>query len=108
MKYQIHNKRLIVPFSGDLLSTVAAEMKPGFAVLFNKSTVHESPWVELELDLTRARMIDSAGLNLIMTVMKAAQERKVKVIARVASKTVQRIIQFTRLDRSLELVLQED
>jgi anti-anti-sigma factor len=108
MKYQIHNSRLVVKFEGDLQSTTVNEMKPGFAAIFNKATVHPEPWNELELDLSRARMIDSAGLNLLMTLVKASQERKTKVIARVASKTVQRIIQFTRLDRSIELVMQAD
>ncbi|WP_404423106.1 STAS domain-containing protein [Nibricoccus sp. IMCC34717] len=103
MKTQLLNNRMVVTFEGDVLSTSVDLLRASFAKLQEGSPT----WTELELDLTAAKMMDSAGLNLVTSVIKAVKTRGVKVTARIASKTVHRIFLFTRLDKHVELIVED-
>jgi anti-anti-sigma factor len=61
-------------------------------------------WRVLMIDLQATRMIDSKGLNLLVSVVKRlrTEERDVKLVGPQAA--VRRIIAFTRLDRHAAVV----
>jgi anti-anti-sigma factor len=103
MKTQLLNNRMVVTFEGDVLSTSVDSLRAGFAKLQEGTPT----WNSLELDLTAAKMMDSAGLNLITSVIKAVKARGGQVTARISSKTVHRIFLFTRLDKHVELLVEE-
>lgn len=56
------------------------------------------------LDLSKARMIDSAGLNAVVAVFKRTEKlgRKMRIIY--SNANIQRILVFTRLDQHIELL----
>ncbi|MDX2186338.1 MAG: STAS domain-containing protein [Opitutaceae bacterium] len=103
MKTQLLNNRMVVTFDGDVLSTSVDSLREQFSKLLEGNPA----WTQLELDLTAAKMMDSAGLNLITSVIKSVKARGVQVSARIASKTVHRIFLFTRLDKHVELTVEE-
>lgn len=55
----------------------------------------------LDLDLTAANMIDSAGLNLLVALVRLMEERRGSVNAKISSVNIQRTFSFTRLDKHL-------
>ncbi len=89
-----------IEITGDVLSTTVAALRP---VLIEK-TEQCPEGSTLELAFTGTRMIDSAGLNLVVSVIRAMRARKGRVRAKVGDDNVHRTFLFTRLDQQLELV----
>lgn len=95
-------KSLTVIVPGDVLSTNAEELRGGvFSLLESSEGLHMTT---LKLDLTRARMIDSVGLNLLVTFIRFMKDRGGKVQTLVTSENIERTFIFTRLDQMLELI----
>ncbi len=102
-KLSADGKTLTCRVRGDLTSTrseaCAAQIS---AIVRNYS---RGRWKTLSLDLNSARMIDSAGLNVILGAVNLMEEqgRSVKVL--VSSPAVQRALHLTRIDRKVEIVM---
>jgi anti-anti-sigma factor len=71
-----------------------------------KANSHDN-WTNLELDLRAARLIDSMGLNLVVGLVKQVQGRGGKVKSIITSRTIHRTFLFTRLEKYMEIVLEE-
>lgn len=104
MKYELQPHSLSVTVPGDLLSTSVESYRLGFQGILDDPNVRRQSPVMLELDLRQTRMMDSAGLNLLVTLVKVGRERGFRLRALVASQTLQRTLQFTRMDKVLEIV----
>lgn len=93
--------------SGDLTSTTApafrAEAEQKLA-----SLSQEAAGSVLEVDLRNARMVDSVGLNLLVSLIKAMKERGGSVRILIAHPNIQRILTFTRIDQHAEVRKDED
>ncbi|HRE84138.1 MAG TPA: STAS domain-containing protein [Opitutaceae bacterium] len=100
--YNPELKTLRVTIPGDVLSTNAETLRRDITAALNNSAPNTLN--VLELDLRAARMVDSAGLNLIVSLVRAASQRSCRIRALVENTNVQRTFLFTRLDRYLELV----
>lgn len=59
----------------------------------------------LELDLRAARIIDSVGLNLLVSLIKHMRARGGQVHVHVAHASVRRVLAFTRIDQHAEITL---
>jgi anti-anti-sigma factor len=95
---------LTVRVDGDLVSTTTASVRGDIDRLLASM---DDPWpagTTLQLDLARAKMIDSMGLNLVVSLLKAAQKQGGRLRVAYADANVLRILTFTRLDKQLELV----
>ena len=93
---------LRVTIPGDLLSTSLVDIRAELMELILPTT---DSWSELEMDLTASKMIDSMGLNLMVSVIRIVGGRGGKVSALVRNQVVYRLFLFTRLDKHLRLVL---
>jgi len=58
----------------------------------------------LQLDFGDIKLIDSAGLNYVVFLMKHAKEEGAIVRARVVNTNLKRTFQFTRLNQHMEIV----
>jgi anti-anti-sigma factor len=96
------NGTLTMTISGDLTSTTAGPLRADLAKLFAEKSA--SPWRIFRLDLSTAKMVDSVGLNFIVTILKAVQETKGKLEIVHGNPNVHRTLLFTRLDRHATLV----
>lgn len=95
-------KELTLHLRGDLTSsnTAAAE---AVAELAQASKDPDRSWRDVKFDLTEARMVDSAGLNLIVAALKAAQRGGGRLLVAYRDANVLRALRFTGLDKRLEL-----
>jgi anti-anti-sigma factor len=100
-RLELDNRTLRLIFDGDVLSTNAAGLKvEAMAALASADAV----WDFLEVDLSAAKMVDSVGLNLLVTIIKAVQARDRKIRIRTSNSHVRRALKFTRLDQLAEVV----
>ena len=91
--------------NGDILSTNVDSLRGEIFSVIGQGEADSGGWRSLELDLTTAKMIDSAGLNLIVSVLKNAKQRGATVSAKISSTHIQRTFAFTRLDQQLRVVM---
>jgi anti-anti-sigma factor len=94
--------QVLVP--GDVLSTNVESLREEIKAVIKAAEAGLPDWNMLELDLTAATMVDSAGLNLIVSLVRLAGRRGGKVRVRIKSSGVHRTLLFTRLDEHLEIV----
>lgn len=84
--------RYVVP--GDLLSTNVDEFRSALATRIEQL----ANGTELVIDFRASRLIDSVGLNQLVTAIKAAKARGATVRLLVGTQSVRRILTFTRID----------
>ena len=93
-----------VSLDGNILSTNVQEVRGQLTQALNDPRSAAGTLEVFELDLTRAQMIDSVGLNLIVWLLKAVRGRGTRLRLLIASVHVERTLQFTRLDQQAEVV----
>ncbi len=98
-------KSLQLTFSGDLLSTNTDQAKKEIMAIIESAAVKSSGWTTLKLDLTAAKMIDSVGLNLVVSLYKEAKKANAKTTAVISNPNIQRTFLFTRLDTHIQVVM---
>jgi anti-anti-sigma factor len=94
--------KLVVP--GDLVSTNAETLRAEASALFASPAAVSQTWTKLRLELANAKMVDSVGLNLIVSLLKLVQKRGAKMQITYSSPNILRTLTFTRLDKQAELV----
>ena len=107
MKHSINklDQSLNVEVDGDILSTTQEKLRQSLMSLLGSAEITSANWNVLKLDLTRTAMIDSAGLNLLVSLIKLVKDRGARVAATISSTSVQRTFLFTRLDRQMEITM---
>ena len=89
---------------GNILSTNAQEVRAQLSAALNDPKSAAGALEVFELDVSRAQMIDSVGLNLIVWLLKAVRERGGRLRILVSNVHVERTLQFTRLDQQAEII----
>lgn len=100
----LENRLLTLCVPGDLISTNAEELRTELTRLLGTVEGAPSQWQTFRLDLARARMVDSVGLNLVVGLLKRLRKRGAKLQVAYASQNVLRTFTFTRLDKHVEMV----
>ncbi len=107
MKYSLSkhqdSSQLTVIVPGDLLSTTVDPIRQKFSAILEESAVRLAAVQVVTLDLRAAKMMDSAGLNLLVSFVKLGRGLGFSLRLLVASNTLLRVLQFTRLDKLLEI-----
>ena len=94
----------IASLQGNILSTNAQEVRAQLTAALNDPRSAAGALEVFELDVSRATMIDSVGLNLIVWLLKAVRERGARLRLIVSNVHVERTLQFTRLDQQAEVI----
>lgn len=81
------------------MSSNAESIRTEVEALFTKSPQAR----ELSLDLRSARLIDSVGLNLIVTFIRRIKQHGGKANITVGHPTVRRMMAFTRIDQHAQV-----
>ena len=97
-------KTLSLIFPGDIVSTNAGTLREQIFGILESEIIHRADWTTLDLDFRSAKMIDSMGMNLLVSIIKFARNRGAKVVGHVDNTNVQRALCFTRLNTQMELV----
>ncbi|MEY4916336.1 MAG: hypothetical protein RL616_249 [Verrucomicrobiota bacterium] len=98
------NKLLTVWLSGDLTSTNADALRAKLTEVLEPTMGKPPGWQQLRLDLPAAKMVDSVGLNLVVTILRAVQKVGGKMSVRYRNPNVLRTFEFTRLVQHIEMV----
>ena len=94
--------QLTVP--GDIKSTTTAALhRDVFAILAHDVTRSLSLKV-IELDISAATMVDSLGLNLVISVLKWGKQRDAQLRIRIGKRGVYSTMLAVGLDRQAELI----
>ncbi len=96
-------KVLTLRLPGDLTTSNSVSTK-AVAELVQSARDEDRGWRDVKFDLTQARMVDSAGLNLIVSALKAAQRFGGKLQIAYRDPNIHRTLRFTGLDKRLELL----
>ena len=106
-KYDAVERALKIVVQGDLKSTTVEALLRDFSAMLGSDNVRLADLLVLELDLRDADMIDSQGLNLLVTVLKQMKLRVVPVRARVARRAVYTTLLSVGMERQLDLVFED-
>lgn len=104
IQHQLDASALSVIIPGDILSTNADTLREELFGLLETPEIKAAAWRTLKLDLTTAQMVDSVGLNLIVSLLRAVKARQGNVEAAIRSANIHRTFVFTRLDRQITVV----
>jgi len=98
------DKLLVFRVAGDLVSTTAGALRGEISASLEAAGSAPTGWNLLRLDLSAAKMIDSVGLNLVVTLLKQVQEHGARMQVIYSSPNVLRTFAFTRLDKHVEII----
>lgn len=104
----LHTNRVKLVFPGDILSTNVETLRAEIFSEFDSAAFLSAGYQEFDFDFRKAQMIDSAGLNLIIAILRQIKKKPTRVSALVSNAHVFHILLFTRLDRQMEIVMSED
>lgn len=106
MNYTLNDSQgvLHVSLPGDVLSTNVDSLSKSFTEMLNSSAVSGGRWTRLVLDISKAKMVDSMGLNLIVSLVRQVKTRGAKLEVRINNPNIHRTFLFTRMDQQVDLV----
>ena len=95
---------VLLEITGDLTSGTVVQAHRAFLQGVKASTEQQRVWHTLRVDLTHARMVDSVGLNFLVSIIKRmrAEERGVELV--VSHPSVIRALSFSRLDSQVTML----
>ena len=97
-----HVLSIVIP--GDLTSTTVREFNAEIETALTVPPGQAPSWKSISLNLIAAKMVDSMGLNLIVTIFKTAQKAGAKMQVIYSDPNVHRTFVFTRLDQHVTLL----
>jgi anti-anti-sigma factor len=97
-------KTLVFHVEGDVTSNHVARYGGELDALL--ATYGSSPvnWDTFRMDITAASMVDSVGLNMIVSILKRIQKLGAKMQVSYKDPNVHRTLMFTRLDRHVQML----
>jgi anti-anti-sigma factor len=95
---------LTITIHGDLISTSADQIRAQMNEVLDAPAGPDTAWRLLRLELLTAKMVDSVGLNFIVSILKAVQKNGAKMQLVYTNPNVHRTFLFTRLDKHVELL----
>jgi len=101
---EIDRESIRLRVEGDLVSTNAPALRGEIDRLFDPASDSPPDRKVFKLDLAAARMVDSVGLNLVVSLLKRVQKRGGRLQVVYSDPNVLRIFNFTRLDKQVELI----
>jgi anti-anti-sigma regulatory factor len=94
--------QILVP--GNLISTNADQFRSSACSAIDAQSGVNRDWSGIEIDLTAAKMVDSAGLNAIISLIRRLNNDGKRVVIHVRDQHVYRVCMFTRLDGLAEII----
>lgn len=95
---------LQISVPGNLMSTNADQFRAGAVSAMDAQSIANREWLGVEIDLTAAQMVDSAGLNAIISLIRRLNSDGKKTLIHVRNPHVYRVFLFTRLDSLAEII----
>jgi anti-anti-sigma factor len=94
-------RRLLVEIKDDVTSTQVPDLRKNLLQILDQYKTAD--WNTLYIDMRTARMIDSMGMNWLFAESMRLKDDKKKVVVRISSPAINRVIQFAGLDKLVTL-----
>lgn len=107
LESQITEDVLSILQGDDIVSTNVDQVRSDIMEVVESKGIDSADWNLLELDLTKADIIDSSGLNFLVTLDRHLKEHDKKTRLIVASPHIHRTFVYVRLDKRMDIVLVE-
>lgn len=104
LKKNPSEKSLSISLPGDVLSTNSESFRKQIFGAIETTQATSFSIEHVEIDLARASMVDSVGLNLLVSIMKTVKAHKAAMRFIVGNASVERTFQFTRLNLQAEVL----
>ena len=102
--FEINDGLATLDIPGDLVNTNVDSVRATSAEFLDPAKFPPGSCRVLRVNLATAKMVDSVGLNLIVTLLKRARERNAQMEVSYSNPNVLRTFAFTRLDRQLKMI----
>lgn len=89
---------------GDLLSTNADQFRVTAHSMMEAYPPGNLECQGVEVNLENAHMVDSAGLNALIGLLRKLKNDSRRMVIRVADPHVHRVLLFTRMDKQAEII----
>ena len=89
--------RLLIELKDDVTSSQVPDLRRALRLIVDKTD--PGSWKDLYLDMRGARMIDSMGVNWLFAETVRLKENKKRMVLRISSPAIHRVIQFAGLDK---------
>ncbi len=99
------NAILRIRFGGDLTSTTIAALHRDVQIILGDEHTRAMSIKRVELDMNSAKMVDSLGLNLVITLLKWAKNRDACLGIQISKRGVYSTLLAVGLERQANLVL---
>lgn len=90
---------------GNLLSTNIRTVREKILRYLEDEDISNLAWRTLRLDLAQAQMVDSTGLNFLVSLARFVRKREAKLHILVGSNPVRKSLSFVRLDKTAQITL---
>ena len=97
----VAKKRLHIEIKDDVTSTPVPEFRIGIKEIMEK--VDPTKWNALYLDMRSSRVVDSMGINWLFAESVRVKELKKKMVIRISSPAIHRVMEFAGLDKLVVL-----
>ncbi|HVY69132.1 MAG TPA: STAS domain-containing protein [Verrucomicrobiae bacterium] len=101
--FEIKDGMATLDIPGDLVNTSVESVRGASAEFLDPAKFPAGSCRTLQVNLAAAKMVDSVGLNLIVTLLKRARERNAQMEIIYSNANVLRTFAFTRLDRQMKM-----
>jgi anti-anti-sigma factor len=98
------DKVITYRLAGDLVSTNTEKVQAELARLLEPRVAGQADWQMMRVDMQAANRVDSSGLNLIVTLLKAVTKAGARLQIICRNPNVLRSFVFTHLDRQVEVI----
>lgn len=99
-----YDHAMVLVFPAAVTRVQFSELQSAMLAQLARTIKSGLPLEWLELDLSATEEIDSAGIGLIVSLIRKAKSFDAQVRARVGNSTVERVLKFTQLHQNFELI----
>ncbi|MGC9451071.1 MAG: STAS domain-containing protein [Oceanipulchritudo sp.] len=93
--------RLLVEINDDVTSSQVPELRKALLQIIEENNSRN--WNALYLDMRNSRMVDSMGMNWLFAETMRLKEARKKVVVRISSPAINRVMQFAGMDKLVTL-----
>ena len=107
MKYELNssNQILKLKISSDITTSNVDEIRLDTLDIINSDQVAKENWNFVDIDLLNANVIDSSGLNFLVTLNRHVNKIGKKVRIFISSPHIHRTFVYVRIDKKMEIIL---
>ena len=109
MKYELDSssQTLKLKIGSDITTTNVDEIRLDTLDIINSDKIANGDWDFVDIDLINANVIDSSGLNFLVTLNRHITNMGKKVRIFISNPHIHRTFVYVRMDKKMEIILKD-